>query len=87
MTATDLLVLDRTVARCGIIATPLATSDVVAALLRQTVVPSDRTVGAMIVRTLGALAVSLRGWHVVVGQDAYEGPDPLDRLGAALGWR
>jgi hypothetical protein len=87
MTATDLLVLDRTDARCGIIATPLATSDVVAALLRQTVVPSDRTVGAMIVRTLGALAVSLRGWHVAVGQDAYEGPDPLDRLGATLGWR
>jgi hypothetical protein len=84
MVPTDLLVLDRTEARCGIVATPLSTAEVAAGLLRQTVVPGDPATAAPIVRALGALAVRLRGWRVVLGSDAYEGSQPLDRLEATL---
>jgi len=87
MAPTDLLVLERADERCGILATPLSTAEVAGALLRQTVVPSDPEIAAMIVRALGALAVELRGWHVVLGCDAYEEAGPLDALETALGCR
>ncbi len=87
MSPTDLLVLERTDERCGIVATPLSTAEVAGALLRQTVVPRDPEMAATIVRALGALAVRLRGWRVVLGRDAYEGPEPLDGLEETLGCR
>ena len=87
MAPTDLLVLDRTDERCGIVATPLSTAEVAGALLRQTVVPRDPEMAAPVVRALGALAVRVRGWRVVLGRDAYEGPEPLDRLEETLGCR
>ena len=87
MAPTDLLVLDRADERCGIQATPLSIAEIAGALLRQTVVPTDPEVGAMVVRAIGALTVRLRGWRVVLGCDAYEGPEPLDRLEEALGCR
>jgi hypothetical protein len=64
---------------------PLSASEVLAALLRQTVIPADRDTARGILTVLARTARSLRGVCLEIGEDAYRDPAALDVLEQTLG--
>jgi hypothetical protein len=52
--------------------------------LRQIAIPADRTTANAILGCAAPTARRMRGFDVVVGQNAYAWPDALDSLEAAL---
>lgn len=56
----------------------LDTSQVLSALLHQTVVPRDRATARQVLNTVAALASQLRGLKLELGRDAYADPRTLD---------
>ncbi len=62
----------------------LAAEDLIATLLRQTVIPKERQTAQRILRTISATAVQLKGFKVSVGTDAYSHSECLAALESAL---
>jgi hypothetical protein len=70
-TPTHLFVLRRTRHIDGVRATRMQSRDVLPALLRQIVIPSDRQAASEILETAICCARSLRGLYLEIGDDAY----------------
>jgi hypothetical protein len=77
---THLLRVRRAAAIGGIAIEPMPLADVLPALLRQIAVPTDRTTANLILGAVAPAARGMRGFDVVVGQDAYAHPEALDEL-------
>lgn len=73
---------DRT--QTGIRAHELDRTQTAAALLRQIVLPTDADASHGILRDVMKLVASVRGVHVVIGQDAYLAPNWLEDMERAL---
>lgn len=84
MRATHLIVVDRRPGRGEVRVTPLSEGEAMGALLRQTVVPLDRTVALPIVTMLARVAGRVRGFRVEVHDDAYADLRAMDAVEAAL---
>lgn len=66
--------------------TPLSDDALFRTLIGQIAIPNDRAVAATALRTVAAtLRTGVRGFDVVVGEDAYGSPDALAPLEEALG--
>jgi hypothetical protein len=68
----------------GIVYEPLSAGDTLATLLRQVVIPTDRSTANRILSAVAPTAEKLRGFDVVVGENAYGRADALDALESAL---
>jgi len=79
-----LIALRRTTTGAGVIIRALDEREVLAALLHQTVIPSDAKTARGILASAVGTAAHLRGLHVDVATDAYRDPRSLDRLESAL---
>lgn len=63
---------------------PLAEREILATLLRQTVIPADPATARAIVSPIAAAAAQLRGVRLEIPADAYRDPAFLERLETAL---
>lgn len=81
---THLLSIARREAGSGVRIAALSRADVLSTLLRQTVIPRERTIAAAVLSTIGATARRLEGLHVEIAEDAYRDPDCLEPLEHAL---
>ncbi len=81
---THLLRVRRTPEPGGIALTPLAGGDTLRTLLRQVAMPTERSTASRILSAIAPTARGLRGFDVVVGEDAYRAPDALDPVLEAL---
>jgi hypothetical protein len=68
----------------GIKIMPLPRAEILATLLRQTVVPRDRKIAGEILSTVAAAARELEGLRVEIGAEAYRDPGGLEALERAL---
>ncbi len=68
----------------GIVYEPLAARDTLGTLLRQVVIPAERSTANLILSAVAPTAEKLRGFDVVVGENAYARSDALDSLEGAL---
>jgi hypothetical protein len=68
----------------GIKITPLQRAEILATLLRQTVVPRDRKIAGEILSTVAAAARELEGLRIEIGAEAYRDPGGLEALERAL---
>jgi hypothetical protein len=64
--------------------TPLDAGETLSTLLRQVAIPTDRSTANAILGCAAPTARRMRGFDVVVGENAYARPDALDALEAAL---
>jgi hypothetical protein len=81
---THLLRLSRAPQAGGIAFTPLTAGETLTTLLRQVAVPTDRSTAKRILSAVAPTAEHMRGFNVVVGENAYSQADALDALEAAL---
>jgi hypothetical protein len=77
-TPTILLKLQRVPQGAPVALEPLANQDVLQALARQTVIPSDREAAGVILPVILRLSEQMRGWVVTVSPEAYNDPGHLD---------
>ena len=68
----------------GIAFEPLASRYTLGTLLRQVVIPDDRSTANRILSAVAPTAAKLRGFDVVVGENAYSRISALDSLESAL---
>lgn len=83
-TPTHLLAIRRTSNHHNIAVTRMQKRDVLPALLRQTVIPTDREAASAILDTAMRCAKGLRGVNVEVGDDAYGYPGQIASLEKAV---
>jgi hypothetical protein len=76
--------LERCETNGAILARPLAEHEILATLLRQTVIPADPATARAIVSPIAAVAAQLRGVRLEIPRDAYRDPGLFERLEAAL---
>ncbi len=80
---THVLALHRTDQMKGVRITPLAPTELLAALLRQFVIPNERTAARHLLATAAATACQLQGYSVAIGYDAYfddAGPAQVEEI-------
>ncbi len=75
-----LLELERRGGRGGVAVTPLERPERIAALMRQTVIPSDRSLATSIIQAIVGCAEQATGYRVALYNDAYANPAYLDSL-------
>jgi hypothetical protein len=81
---TVLLKLRRVSQGAPIAIAPLTAQEVLQALARQTVIPSDRQAAAMMLRAIMQLSAQMRGWIVSVSPETYGDPEHLGFLDELL---
>lgn len=81
---THLLRLRRGSQAGGITYSPLTAGETLSTLLRQVVIPAERSSANHILAAVAPTAQRLRGFDVVIGEDAYADVDALVALEAAL---
>jgi hypothetical protein len=64
--------------------TPLSSGDTLSTLLHQVAVPTHRATANAILAAAAPTARRMRGIDVIVGEDAYERPDAIEALEAAM---
>jgi len=83
-TPTHIVLIQRSEERRATRIEGLKTTDVLSALLRQTVIPADAIAARTILDVLARTARSLRGVRFEIGDDAYSHPEALDALDERL---
>jgi hypothetical protein len=81
---THLVRIERVVENRTALAQPLNSVELLAALLRQTVVPSDRVAAKQVLSVLAPVAGRLRGLRLELSDGAYGDPQTLNLLGRML---
>jgi hypothetical protein len=83
-TPTHVVTLRRVPGPAVVTAVAIPGSDVLSALLHQTVIPSDRATAAAITRTIAECGRSVQGVELRIGDDAYRDPDAMDAVEQVL---